>query len=51
MALVAPYCIPNTELFEQMKGQARHRKKIGDCLGPRTIEEATHEEMMSAISL
>lgn len=43
--------IPNTELFEEMKGHAPIVKQIGDCLGPRTIEEATHEGMMSAISL
>lgn len=28
-----------------------HVLSMGDCLGPRTIEEATHEGMMSAISL
>ncbi|MEY8191842.1 FAD-dependent oxidoreductase [Peribacillus simplex] len=43
--------IPNTELFEEMKGHALIVKQIWDCFGPRTIEEATHEGIMSAISL
>ncbi|MFJ7306273.1 FAD-dependent oxidoreductase [Peribacillus frigoritolerans] len=43
--------IPNTELFEEMKGHARIVKQIRDCLGPRTIEEATHDGMMGVISL
>jgi len=43
--------IPNTELYENIKKLAPMVKQIGDCLGPRTIEEATYEGMLTAINL
>ncbi|WP_318508695.1 hypothetical protein [Bacillus sp. T3] len=43
--------VPNTELFEQLKDLAPEVKQIGDCLAPRTIEEATYEGMIAALNL
>ncbi|MED3690727.1 hypothetical protein P4534_18300 [Peribacillus butanolivorans] len=43
--------IPNTELFEKINGLAPIVKQIGDCMGPRTLEEATHKGILTAISL
>lgn len=43
--------VPNTELFEQVKDLAPVVKQIGDCLAPRTIEEATYEGTMAALNI
>lgn len=43
--------VPNIELYEQVKDIAPVVRQIGDCLAPRTIEEATYEGMISALHL
>ncbi|CEH32205.1 hypothetical protein AM501_14270 [Aneurinibacillus migulanus] len=43
--------VPNIELYEQVKGLAPVVRQIGDCLAPRTLEEATYEGMMSALNI
>ncbi|MFD6439066.1 FAD-dependent oxidoreductase [Peribacillus sp. NPDC060186] len=43
--------VPNVELYEQVKGVAPFVHQIGDCLAPRTLEEATYEGMMSGLNL
>ncbi|MEH7130861.1 FAD-dependent oxidoreductase [Neobacillus drentensis] len=43
--------IPNTELFEEVKGLAPVVQQIGDCLAPRTLEEATYEGLTTALNL
>jgi hypothetical protein len=43
--------VPNFELYEQVKGMAPVVRQIGDCLAPRTIEEATYEGLTSALEI
>ncbi|WP_158094992.1 oxidoreductase [Gottfriedia luciferensis] len=43
--------VPNYELYEKVKGMAPVVKQIGDCLAPRTIEEATYEGLTSALEI
>ncbi|OIK14974.1 hypothetical protein BIV60_10595 [Bacillus sp. MUM 116] len=43
--------IPNSELYEQVKDLAPVVRQIGDCLAPRTIEEATNEGMTTALEI
>ena len=43
--------VPNNELFEQIKNLAPHVWQIGDCLAPRTIEEATYEGLIQSLKL
>lgn len=43
--------VPNSELYEQMKKLAPEVWHIGDCLAPRTIEEATFEGMSISLRL
>ncbi|MED0673326.1 FAD-dependent oxidoreductase [Aneurinibacillus aneurinilyticus] len=43
--------VPNTELYEQVKHLAPVVHQIGDCLAPRTLEEATYEGMVSALNI
>jgi 2,4-dienoyl-CoA reductase-like NADH-dependent reductase (Old Yellow Enzyme family)/thioredoxin reductase len=43
--------VPNVELYEQVKGMAPFVRQIGDCLAPRTLEEATYEGMISALNI
>jgi thioredoxin reductase len=43
--------VPNTELYEEVKGSAPVVRQIGDCLAPRTLEEATFEGMMAALEI
>lgn len=43
--------VPNIELYEQVKGLAPMVRQIGDCLAPRTLEEATYEGLTSALEL
>jgi hypothetical protein len=43
--------VPNSELYEQMKKLAPEVWQIGDCLSPRTIEEATFEGMSISLRL
>jgi NADPH-dependent 2,4-dienoyl-CoA reductase/sulfur reductase-like enzyme len=43
--------IPNTELYEEVKGIAPVVNQIGDCLAPRTIEEATYEGLVTVLNL
>lgn len=43
--------VPNIELYDQVKDLAPLVKQIGDCLAPRTMEEATYEGMMAAINI
>lgn len=43
--------VPNIELFEQVKDLAPYVRQIGDCLAPRTIEEATYEGLISALDI
>jgi pyruvate/2-oxoglutarate dehydrogenase complex dihydrolipoamide dehydrogenase (E3) component len=43
--------VPNSELYEQMKKLAPEVWQIGDCLAPRTIEEATFEGMSISLRL
>jgi hypothetical protein len=39
------------ELYEQIKDLAPEVYQIGDCLAPRTLEEATYEGMMISLKL
>lgn len=43
--------IPNIELYEEIKHLAPIVKQIGDCLAPRTIEEATYEGLIAALEI
>ncbi|WP_256226966.1 FAD-dependent oxidoreductase [Fictibacillus sp. WQ 8-8] len=43
--------VPNIELYEQVKGITPFVEQIGDCLAPRTLEEATYEGMLSALNV
>lgn len=43
--------VPNTELYEEIKRLAPRVYQIGDCYGPRTIEEATTEGMETILYL
>lgn len=43
--------IPNIELYEEIKNLAPYVGQIGDCLAPRTIEEATLEGLLSALEI
>ncbi|MCH6264299.1 MULTISPECIES: FAD-dependent oxidoreductase [Neobacillus] len=43
--------IPNTELYEKIKNLGPHVLQIGDCLAPRTLEEATYEGLMTSLQL
>ncbi|MEC1520557.1 FAD-dependent oxidoreductase [Neobacillus niacini] len=43
--------VPNSELYEQVKKLAPEVWQIGDCLAPRTIEEATFEGMSISLRL
>ncbi|PEJ49367.1 hypothetical protein CN692_23260 [Bacillus sp. AFS002410] len=43
--------VPNYELYEQVKHMAPVVRQIGDCLAPRTIEEATYEGLTSALEI
>jgi 2,4-dienoyl-CoA reductase-like NADH-dependent reductase (Old Yellow Enzyme family) len=43
--------VPNVELYEQVKGMAPVVHQIGDCLAPRTIEEATYEGLTTVLEL
>ncbi|MFT9846432.1 oxidoreductase [Aneurinibacillus sp. REN35] len=43
--------VPNVELYEQVKDAAPIVRQIGDCLAPRTIEEATYEGLLSALEV
>ncbi|PWW32246.1 2,4-dienoyl-CoA reductase-like NADH-dependent reductase (Old Yellow Enzyme family) [Cytobacillus oceanisediminis] len=43
--------VPNVELYEQIKDLAPEVYQIGDCLAPRTLEEATYEGMMISLKL
>ncbi|WP_042345490.1 oxidoreductase [Bacillus massiliigorillae] len=43
--------VPHDDLYENIKNLVPIVKQIGDCLGPRTIEEATHEGMLTAMNL
>ncbi|MED4204839.1 FAD-dependent oxidoreductase [Neobacillus mesonae] len=43
--------VPNGELFEQIKNLAPQVWQIGDCLSPRTLEEATYEGLMTSLQL
>lgn len=43
--------VPNSELYEQIKHLAPQVWQIGDCLAPRTLEEATYEGFMTPLHL
>lgn len=43
--------VPNVELFEEVKHLAPEVSQIGDCLAPRTIEEATLEGLTAAVNI
>ncbi len=43
--------VPNTGLYEEIKYIAPYVSQIGDCLAPRTIEEATLEGLLSALKI
>ncbi|NYF24377.1 FAD-dependent oxidoreductase [Sporosarcina sp. JAI121] len=43
--------VPNTELYEEIKNLAPTVSQIGDCLAPRTIEEATLEGLLAAVNI
>lgn len=43
--------VPNTELFETIKNMAPYVAQIGDCLAPRTIEEATLEGLTAVTQI
>ncbi|MCZ2257344.1 oxidoreductase [Sporosarcina sp. G11-34] len=43
--------IPNIELYEEIKKSAPFVSQIGDCLAPRTIEEATLEGFQAALQI
>ncbi|PWA10002.1 hypothetical protein DCC39_11995 [Pueribacillus theae] len=43
--------VPNIELYEEIKDLAPVVKPIGDCLAPRTIEEATLEGQLAILKM
>ncbi len=43
--------VPNIELYEEIKNLAPFVSQIGDCLAPRTIEEATLEGLLTALQI
>ena len=43
--------VPNIELYEEIKNLAPTVSQIGDCLAPRTIEEATLEGLLAAVNI
>ncbi|WNF31519.1 FAD-dependent oxidoreductase [Aeribacillus composti] len=43
--------VPNSELYEQIKHLVPQVWQIGDCLAPRTLEEATYEGFMTSLHL
>lgn len=43
--------VPNVELYEEIKNLAPSIYQIGDCLAPRTIEEATTEGLETILNL
>jgi 2,4-dienoyl-CoA reductase-like NADH-dependent reductase (Old Yellow Enzyme family)/thioredoxin reductase len=43
--------VPNVELYEEIKHSASEVYQIGDCLAPRTIEEATFEGFMTSLQI
>ncbi|WP_051590956.1 oxidoreductase [Bacillus sp. UNC438CL73TsuS30] len=43
--------VPNVELYEQIKDSAPELWQIGDCLAPRTLEEATFEGLMTSLQI
>ncbi|MEH7336084.1 FAD-dependent oxidoreductase [Neobacillus drentensis] len=43
--------IPNSELYEEVKGLAPVVQQIGDGLAPRTLEEATYEGLTTILNL
>lgn len=43
--------VANVELYEQIKGLAPIVRQVGDCLAPRTLEEATYEGLLAALQL
>lgn len=42
---------PNVSLYEEIKDLGPIVHQIGDCLAPRTIEEATHEGLFTVLNL
>jgi 2,4-dienoyl-CoA reductase-like NADH-dependent reductase (Old Yellow Enzyme family)/thioredoxin reductase len=43
--------VPNVELYEKIKHSASEVYQIGDCLAPRTLEEATFEGYMTSLQI
>ncbi|OIK15432.1 hypothetical protein BIV60_09780 [Bacillus sp. MUM 116] len=43
--------VPNVELYEQIKYSAPEVWQIGDCLAPRTLEEATFEGLITSLRI
>lgn len=43
--------VPNVELYEDLKNFTAQVYQIGDCLAPRTIEEATSEGLETVLNL
>ena len=43
--------VPNVELFNELKPLNKEIYQIGDCLAPRTIEEATSEGLSTVLNL
>ncbi|OCA84995.1 FAD-dependent oxidoreductase [Pseudobacillus wudalianchiensis] len=43
--------IPNVELYNSIKHLVPEIYQIGDCLAPRTLEEATHEGLMTSLQI
>ncbi|MED1467960.1 FAD-dependent oxidoreductase [Bacillus salipaludis] len=43
--------VPNVELYEEIKDSAPEVWQIGDCLAPRTLEEATFEGLMTSLQI
>ncbi|WP_168733944.1 FAD-dependent oxidoreductase [Metabacillus sediminilitoris] len=43
--------VPNVELYEKIKHSASEVYQIGDCLAPRTLEEATFEGFMTSLQI
>lgn len=43
--------VPNIELYEEIKSLVPFVSQIGDCLAPRTIEEATLEGLLTALQI
>lgn len=43
--------VPHTGLYDAIKNSGIPVHQIGDCLAPRTIEEATHEGLFTALKV